>query len=297
MNYQIEKLERFIALARQHAPNEGMNLTDIESLGIYKLSTTTDRRPAMEIPAIVIVGQGRKVCYLENRQYAYSSGQVLVGFYPIPVEMEVVEASPEMPYLLAGLQMDLGRMADVLLRLDKIDTTPPTVKSPDRSSMFSFPLNDRLLDPFIRLFHTLDNPKDTAMLSDGIIDEIYYRLLSDERGGELRFLLQQRGEIRRISTVIDHIHQHLDKPVSVQELADMVHMSRTAFYQNFKAVMHVSPLQYAKSVKLYEAQRLLKEGKRANEAGYLVGYNSAAQFSSEYKRHFGFPPSATQVSV
>jgi AraC-like DNA-binding protein len=39
---------------------------------------------------------------------------------------------------------------------------------------------------------------------------------------------------------------------------------------------------------------LLKEGKKANEAGYLVGYNNPAQFSREYKRHFGFAPSATK---
>jgi AraC-like DNA-binding protein len=52
-------------------------------------------------------------------------------------------------------------------------------------------------------------------------------------------------------------------------------------------------LQYAKSVKLFEAQRLIKEGKRINEAGYLVGYNNLGQFSREYKRHFGFVPSAT----
>jgi AraC-like DNA-binding protein len=38
---------------------------------------------------------------------------------------------------------------------------------------------------------------------------------------------------------------------------------------------------------------LIKEGKKANEAGYLVGYNSPTQFSREYKRYFGFPPSAT----
>jgi AraC-like DNA-binding protein len=38
---------------------------------------------------------------------------------------------------------------------------------------------------------------------------------------------------------------------------------------------------------------LIREGKKANEAGYLVGYNSPAQFSREYKRHFGFAPSAT----
>ncbi|NIM93020.1 MAG: helix-turn-helix domain-containing protein [Anaerolineales bacterium] len=87
--------------------------------------------------------------------------------------------------------------------------------------------------------------------------------------------------------------QILDKPVSVDKLAAIVHMSRTAFYLNFKGVMQVSPLQYAKSVKLHEAQKLIKEGRRGNEARYLVGYNNLPQFSREYKRHFGYAPSMT----
>jgi AraC-like DNA-binding protein len=48
------------------------------------------------------------------------------------------------------------------------------------------------------------------------------------------------------------------------------------------------------SALLYKAQTLIKEGKKANEVGYLVGYNSPTQFSREYKRHFGFAPSATR---
>jgi AraC-like DNA-binding protein len=57
--------------------------------------------------------------------------------------------------------------------------------------------------------------------------------------------------------------------------------------------MQLSPLQYAKSVKLVEAYKLIKAGKRVGEASYLVGYNSLSQFGREYKRHFGFAPSAT----
>ncbi len=53
------------------------------------------------------------------------------------------------------------------------------------------------------------------------------------------------------------------------------------------------PLQYAKSIKLNPAQTLIREGKNASEAGYMVGYNCPSQFSREYKRHFGFAPSAT----
>jgi AraC-like DNA-binding protein len=146
---------------------------------------------------------------------------------------------------------------------------------------------------FIRLFGALSDPIEAAFLGELIIDEIYFRLLSNERGGELRHLLQQRGEIQRISRAVEYIHQNLDQRISVGQLAKMVHMGQTSFYQNFRNVMHMSPLQYVKSVKLHKAQALIREGKKANEAGYLVGYNSPAQFSREYKRHFGFAPSAT----
>jgi AraC-like DNA-binding protein len=214
-------------------------------------------------------------------------------FQPLAVEVEYVEASPEVPFLAAGVLIDLGRMAEILLRLDRIDGAAAKPVSIDSSAVLSIPVEGSLVDPFIRLFEALPNPRDAAMLGDSMVDEIYYRILSGERGGELRFLLQQRGQIQLISRAVEHIHQNVDQPVSVDELAEMVHMSRPTFYENFRAVMHISPLQYAKSVKLDRAQTLIREGKKANEAGYLVGYNSPSQFSREYKRHFGYAPSAT----
>jgi AraC-like DNA-binding protein len=189
--------------------------------------------------------------------------------------------------------IDMGRIADVLLRIDRLEGGAPKPVASDPSGIFEIPLNDNLLNPFIRLFETLSNPREAGFLGEAIIDEIYFRLLSDERGGELRHLLHQRGEIQRISKAVEHLHQHIDQPVSVESLAEMVHMGQTSFYENFKKVMHMSPLKYAKSVKLDRAQALIREGKKANEAGFLVGYNSPAQFSREYKRHFGFAPSAT----
>jgi AraC-like DNA-binding protein len=293
MVYQTHKFERFVSLVEQHTPREGPNYSSLEGVGAYKASATKSRHPIVDVPAIWIVGQGKKLCYVGDQKYEYSAGIVLVMFYPMAVETEIVEASPEVPLLVAGVAIDLGRMAEVLLRLDRIDGAAAKPVSVDPSAVFSIPLNDNLLDPFIRLFESLSSPRDAAMLGDAIVDEIYYRLLCDERGGELRFLLQQRGPIQLVAKAVEHIHQNLDKPVSVDQLAKMVHMSRPTFYENFRAVMHSSPLQYAKSVKLDKAQALIKEGKKANEAGYLVGYNSPAQFSREYKRHFGFTPSAT----
>jgi len=191
--------------------------------------------------------------------------------------------------------MDLGRMADMLLRIDWVDGAAPKPVTTDPSGVLSVPLNDDLLDPMIRTLESLANPRDAAVLGESIVDEIYYRVLCSERAPELRSLLQQRGQNRRIAKAVGYIHENLDKPVSVGQLADMVYMSRTSFYENSRAVMHLSPLQYAKSVKLFRTQTLIEEGKSVSEAGYLVGYNSPAQFSREYKRHFGFVPSATQA--
>lgn len=297
MSYQSDRFEKFVSLVKGHARQEGPNYASLEGVGSYKASSSQDRTPVLDQPAIWIIGQGKKLCYAGDQTYEYSSGNVVVIFYPLAVETEISEASPEAPFLVAGVAIDMGRMTDVLMRLDRIEGAAAKPISTDPSSIFSLPLSDDLLDPFIRLFELLANPRDAAMLGDAIIDEIYFRLLSGERGGELRFLLEQRGEIQRISRAVDYIHANLDKLVSVDELADMAHMSRTSFYENFRDVMHASPLQYAKSVKLHKAQSLIQEGKNASEAGYMVGYNSPAQFSREYKRHFGYPPSATMAAV
>ena len=293
MIHQQNKFKQFVNLMEQYSLQEGLNFIGTESFGTIKSSRPKSKSCTVDQPMILIVGQGRKICFLGDQKYEFSAGNVLVLFYPTAMETEIVEASPDKPFLSAGVAMDMGRMADVLMRIDRIDGVVAKPASINPSSIFSIPLNDNLLDPFIRLFKLLVNPRDTMMLADSIVDEIYYRLLDDERGNELRFLLQQRGEIQRISKAVKYIHQNLDKAVSVKQLAEMVHMGKTTFYANFKNVMHLSPLQYAKSVKLYEAQKLIKAGKSASEAGYLVGYNSSAQFSREYKRHFGFVPSET----
>lgn len=293
MNYQQDKFEKFLSLVEEHALEEGINSCMVEGFGTFKASSTQSRNPVIDIPALFVVAQGRKFCYAGDHRYDYSPGKALAMFFPMSVEVEFVEANPKIPFLAAGVVIDMARMADVLLRLDRIEGAAAKPVSADPSGIVSVELDDTLLNPFIRLLESLFNPVEAAFLSDATVDEIYFRLLSGERGGELRYLLQQRGEIQRISKAVEYIHQNLDKPVSVEQLAGMVHMGQTSFFENFKKVMHVSPLQYAKSVKLNEAQRLIKEGKKANEAGYLVGYNSPAQFSREYKRYFGFVPSAT----
>lgn len=285
VNY-IEKLDRNTSI-------DGLNFTNNKDVVLIRTSKPHKKVQSCYEPSIIIVGQGNKTCYIGNKSYSYNSGQILTVFLPMPVETEITEVTSDKPFLALGLRGDVLRMAKILLKIESINDTLVSKVSDTSSGIFTNQLSESLLDTVIRLLNTLEDPIESAILSDSIIDEIYYRMLIDENNGELRNLVQKRGNFKRISNAVNHIHDNLEKQVSVEELAAIVHMSRTAFYKIFKDTMHLSPLQYAKSMKLHKAQVHLKEGKKASDAGYLVGYNSIAQFSREYRRFFGYPPSET----
>ena len=59
---------------------------------------------------------------------------------------------------------------------------------------------------------------------------------------------------------------------------------------HIKAVTAMSPLQYQKRLRLQHARRLLITNEDAARAGYAVGYESASQFSREYRRQFSRAP-------
>jgi AraC-like DNA-binding protein len=76
-------------------------------------------------------------------------------------------------------------------------------------------------------------------------------------------------------------------------LASEAGMSVSTFHSHFKAVTSSPPLQYLKAIRLHKARLLMvNQGETAGAASRLVGYESASQFSREFKRFFGDTPAA-----
>ena len=293
MEERSHKLSELVSLLERHTTQDGLNPTSIDHLFMGRATQPAPYEPQVYPPSIIIGAQGRKFVYLEGKRYEYGNGNFMVLFAPMAVECEGVEASLEKPMFTAIITIDMNRIAKMILNMDRFEKTPIKADNDDASAIFSAPIKENLLDAVIRLLRTLDNPSEAAILSESIINEIYFRILSEEQDGRFKYLLQQRGQIQQISKAVEYVHQNLDQPVSVDALADIVNMSSSGFHKKFKQVMHLSPLQYAKSVKLNHAQTYLMDGKSVTEASYMVGYKNLAQFSREYKRHFGILPSAT----
>ncbi len=291
MRHQSDEMKELVRLIDKITPEDGVNNTVVEGFFTFRGSEPHNKTNIVYEAGIVFAAQGKKNVYLEGKRYDYEPGNFLTLLAPLPVECEVIEASQTMPLLGAGLYFDQNRLARLMLKMESIEQRSAKNCQVNPSAIFSAPLKDKMLEAVIRLLKILDDPYEAAFLGDAIVDEIYFRLLMNWQSDELIQLLQQRGQIKQISKAVEFAQRNLDKTLTIDDLADIVNMSASAFHKKFKEVMHLSPLQYVKSIKLNKAHHYIVGGKNAADAAYLVGYNSPAQFSREYKRFFGVAPS------
>jgi len=159
------------------------------------------------------------------------------------------------------------------------------------SGINSAVLSDEILCAIERLIDVLEKPLDARILGKSIIREILYHVLMGPRGGALLALVSRQTHFSLISRVLKQIESHYTENLSVDRLAAEANMSVSAFHHNFKAVTSTSPLQYLKSYRLHKARLLMvHDGLNASTAAMRVGYESASQFSREFKRYFGTTP-------
>jgi AraC-like DNA-binding protein len=131
------------------------------------------------------------------------------------------------------------------------------------------------------------------MLGRQTVREIVYRVFLGEQGGALRALASRDDHFARIARALRYVHADYASPIGVEEMARKAGMSVAAFHHHFKLVTASSPLQYLKRIRLDHARRLMAhDGYNAGTAARAVGYESASQFSREFKRLFGATPVA-----
>ncbi|MGH1538493.1 MAG: AraC family transcriptional regulator [Gammaproteobacteria bacterium] len=97
---------------------------------------------------------------------------------------------------------------------------------------------------------------------------------------------------QRISNVLQAIHSDAAKDWSVESLAEIAFMSRSAFAKKFKDLLDISPLGYVQRWRMHNAYRWLRDDKiTVSEAAQRTGYSTEASFSKAFKREIGKSPS------
>lgn len=269
----------------RHMPGPGKYPTDIEELGLTRREEGNQSENCFYGPSVGIIVQGTKRAVIGSDAYTYGEGQCLVTGVDMPSSFYVVGASPQQPFLAVGLNLDKYLITRLAAEI------PPAPDPDSYKGVFVADVDADMLNAFLRLVDLLDKPGQIPVMAPLIIREIHYRLLVGPQGALLRRLNTLGTQSNQIAKAIVWLRSNYRKPLSVDSLARQVNMATSTFHRHFKEVTSLSPLQFHKRLRLYEAQRLmLVENRDAAGAGLAVGYESPTQFSREYKRLFGEPP-------
>jgi AraC family transcriptional regulator len=97
----------------------------------------------------------------------------------------------------------------------------------------------------------------------------------------------------KLQQVVDYIHAHLDRDLSLKELAAVVQMSAHYFSQLFKQSTGITPHQYVIHCRIERAKELLMQGKLTiADVAKVVGFVDQSHFHRHFKRLVGITPKA-----
>lgn len=284
MKATLEQLGQRIARWTEFSENP---TTAIEQLNLFRRAAPSEPVNGLYQPSVCLVAQGAKRVLLGEESLVYDGERFLITSVHLPTIVQITEASAEKPYLGLSLRLDPREISELML-----DTSLPTPSRPAATlGMAVGRTTPELLDAFVRLLDLLDHEADIPILAPMIRREITYRLLVGEQGARLRQIATAGTRSHAIAHAIDWLQHHYTEALRIEDLAQRANMSASTFHHHFRQLTTMSPLQYQKKLRLNEARRLLlTERLDASTTAFRVGYESASQFSREYRRLFGAPP-------
>ena len=262
--------------------------TPISGLRFSRWTTPTPPTSYTHNPSICLIAQGRKRVLLGEESFIYDANHFLISSIDLPIIANIIEASEEQPYLGLIMELDLTEISQLIVDSELAFTQAKEAQK----GIAVGELSESLLDAFVRLAELLDEGQNIKILAPIIKREIFYRLLMSEQGTRLHQIVTAGSHSHQIAKAIDWLKNNFVKPLSVGDLASYTGMSKSSFYTHFRSMTSMTPLQFQKKLRLSEARRLmLTENLDAMAATFKVGYESPSQFSREYSRLFGAPPS------
>lgn len=280
-------LERLIERADRRIPDsehQGPQIhAPIDGLLLLRQGTPSPLTATIYEPVLCLILQGRKQVAIGDETLSFGPGECLLVSHDLPVTSRISKA----PYLALVFEIDLptvrrlyGEAEDTLGDDDGARAAQTHRADPS------------LVDAIDRYLQLAAAPTDAKVLGPLTSREIHYRLLTAPFGGMLRNLIRHDSHASSVSRAIAHIRDNLRAPIAIPELAKRVGMSTSSFHKHFKTITSTTPLQYQKELRLLEARRLMQSGAASvTNVAFDVGYESPSQFSREYARKFGVPPS------
>lgn len=273
----------------------GFSETDLHQVRFFFTDRAVPREPLHYPPGLAIILSGKKIGFLDGRRFEYGAGSYLSVGLPLVFECET-QASTEVP--LCGLFISLcpttlSELSAVVPMRSRCSADLST-----RQGVEPLQVSQPLAEAIARLVHQLCTPPQAQALGAGTIREVLFHALSDSHGRVLMALTQMGQPEARIADLLRWAETQDKSRLDTDMLAARAGMSPATLHRYFRSVTGYPPRQYLKRQKLIRAKGLLSaQGLTVAQAAHSVGYGDPTNFSRDYRKLFGHPPSRDRQSA
>lgn len=277
------------ALIDKYAPHDGAFELPFPGLYVVKATKPNDiAKCTVCKTGLSIVPQGAIRVTLGKDLYEHDQSRMVAYSSEVPITVSIIKASKEEPYLGLVFHFDLQRLNELTLKAFQHGLP----KNPDMQPIYIGKSHPQIIKSAIRLMEIMLQQEDIDLLIPLITDEILIRLLRSPIGASIAQIGMTDSNAHKISKAISWLKLNYKESMKIEDLAAHTGMSPSSFYQYFKSITSMSPLQYQKALRLQEARHLMiSQRMDVSHAGLEVGYSTTSQFSREYSRFFGTSPS------
>ena len=94
----------------------------------------------------------------------------------------------------------------------------------------------------------------------------------------------------QLNICIQYINNNLHRPISLDDIVDQLHISRSRIQHLFKTVMGYSISDFIRKQKMQLAYAMLDLGKSPTETAQALGYEYYSTFHTAFRKFYGYSP-------
>jgi AraC-like DNA-binding protein len=135
-----------------------------------------------------------------------------------------------------------------------------------------------------------ENHPDRSAMVALAVSELTIRLLHQQTREFILAFSHKEPDNNGLSAVLNHIEIYLNESMDIDNLARIACMSRTKFFQEFKAHLGCTPMAYQLQRRLQQAAILFKKGQQVTQTCFALGFTNTSHFSRCFKNYYGMSP-------
>jgi len=97
-----------------------------------------------------------------------------------------------------------------------------------------------------------------------------------------------------VNQAIDYIEQNYMNDISLEDISNAIHISKSECCRCFKRAVHSSPVEYLIRFRILEASRKILcgslESQSMSDLAESVGFNSTSYFTKLFKKYMSYTP-------